>query len=66
MKITEHDAITGETIEREATEEELAQAEADLEAAQLLAADLETKAAARAALLKRLDITEEEARLLIG
>jgi hypothetical protein len=57
---------TGETVERELNAEELAQQvidEAQISAAQAAAA---TKAATRAALLTRLGITEEEARILLG
>lgn len=64
------DAATGEVIERDFTPEELAQREADQAAAALAEmeaeADRQAKAAARAALLDRLGITEDEAALLLG
>jgi len=64
--ITIHNAETGEIIKREMNAEELAQYEAD----QLAAAEAERKEAEakvkREALLARLGITEEEARLLLG
>ena len=64
--IKEHNATTGEIIEREINAEELAaweiakakaQAEAEAEAA---------KAAEKAALLEKLGITEDEAKLLLS
>lgn len=61
-----HNVETGEITEREMTAEEIAQREAD-EAAAL--AEKEAQAAAlakRQALLERLGITEEEARLLLA
>ena len=70
MKITEYFHQTQETIERDLTEAELAQREADIakDKADLLAreAEAEAKAAAKAALLDRLGITEAEARLLLS
>lgn len=61
---------TGEVIERELNAEEIAQQNADeIYAAEKLApliAEAEAKAAQRAALLERLGITEEEARILLG
>jgi hypothetical protein len=61
-KIAIHDAVTGETVERDMTPEEEAQRAADE------AAWVERKAtvAARAALLERLGISEDEARLLLS
>ena len=65
-----HNAVTGETVEREMTDDEYAQYEADQAAwaAQQAAeaAAVAEKAAARQALLDRLGITEDEARLLLG
>ena len=61
-----HNAETGEIIERSATEQELAQMEKDkIEAAQR-DKQREAKAAARQAILDRLGLSEEEARLLLG
>ena len=61
---------TGETVERELNADELAQQAADEaadQAAQAIAqAEATAKAATRAALLTRLGITEEEARILLG
>ena len=70
MKITEHDALTGESFTRDATAEELAQHEIDVKAiAQEKAeeaADAKAKESAKAALLAKLGITAEEAALLLG
>lgn len=61
---------TGEIIERELNSEELAQQVIDeaehLERKQFLIGEAEAKAEAKAALLERLGITEDEARLLLG
>jgi len=61
---------TGEVIERELNAEEIAQQEIDeanIAAAKAIAdAEAEAKAAQRQALLSRLGITEEEARILLG
>jgi hypothetical protein len=61
-----HNTETNEVIDREMNDQEFAQYEAD-QAAQVAKAEAETaKAATRAALLTRLGITEEEARILLG
>jgi hypothetical protein len=70
MKIIERifDATTGETIdiERDATVEEIAARDAVIAKAQAKAQAEAAKAHERAALLERLGITEDEARLLLG
>ena len=61
-----HNATTGEVIEREMTEEELEQFEMDQAA---IAAELNAKdevAKSKAALLNRLGITQEEAKILLS
>ena len=65
-KIIEHNATTGEIVERDATVEELAQFKADAAKAQAQVEAEAQKAAEKAALLERLGITEEEAKLLLG
>jgi hypothetical protein len=64
------DCSTGEVSEIELTAEEVAQREADAQAyADKLAAeeaDKAAKAAEKAALLEKLGITEDEAKLLLG
>lgn len=57
---------TGETVERELTEEELAQQAIDEAEIKKGEANAEAVAAAKATLLAKLGITEEEAKLLIG
>lgn len=65
-KIIEHNAETNEIIEREMTNEELVQQAIDAAAEQSRQTEIEAQAAAKAALLERLGITEEEAKLLLG
>ena len=57
---------TGEIIEREMNEEELTQWEKDQKDVEEAQKNARAQAAAKAALLERLGITEEEARLLLG
>jgi hypothetical protein len=59
-------ATTGEEIVRDATTEELAQMELDAATGAAIKAEATAKAAQRQALLTRLGITEEEARILLG
>ena len=61
-----HNAETNEVIDREMNDNEFAQYEADQAAEALLKAEAEAKATQRQALLTRLGITEEEARILLG
>lgn len=69
LKIAVSDGIS-ETLIREMTDEEIAnlqKAQEDIAAEkQLEIAEAEAKAAQRQALLSRLGITEEEARILLG
>ena len=61
-----HDTSTDEVIDREMNDEEFAQWEADQAAqAELVAAEA-AKAAEKEALLTRLGITADEAKLLLG
>ena len=66
MKITEHNVETGEITQRNATKEELAQAAKDQAELNARLAQEAAKAEAKIALLKKLGITEDEARLLLG
>lgn len=66
MTILEIDAQTQEVIERDPTAEELAQMELDQAEIDAKATAEAEKAAARAALLARLCITEDEAKLLLS
>jgi AmiR/NasT family two-component response regulator len=61
-----HNIETGEIIEREMNTEELAQWEADNTDAKAKAEALKEIATAKAALLEKLGITEEEAKLLLS
>jgi hypothetical protein len=63
MFIQEHNCETGEITLRELTAKEISQREK--EHSEYLA-EATAKAATRAALLTRLGITEEEARILLG
>lgn len=64
--LTIHNADTGEVIERELNDAELAQHEADVAAAAARKAELIAKETAKAALLERLGITADEAVLLLS
>lgn len=66
MKIGIYNHETGEQEVRDMTAEELVQAEADAVVAAEKQAAKETDAAAKAALLDRLGITEDEAKLLLN
>jgi len=61
-----HDLATNEVIDREMTDAEFAQYEADKVAEAAEQAEAEAKATARQALLDKLGITQEEAQLLLG
>lgn len=66
MKITEHNIETGEITERDATPEEIAQATKDQAEANAKLAQEAEKAVAKAALLAKLGITVDEAKLLLS
>lgn len=59
-------AETGEEIIRDANAEELAQIEIDVADALAKKSEAEAKATAKAALLERLGITQDEANLLLS
>lgn len=61
-----HNIETGEVIEREMNAEELGQWEADKAAAEAKVQAKDEAQAAKAALLEKLGITEEEAKLLLS
>ena len=61
-----HDTATDEVIDREMTDIEFAQYQADQDLNLQRKAEAEAKAAAKTALLERLGITEDEARLLLA
>ena len=65
-KIILHNAETGEIIEREMNAEELLQHNKDIDNAQTKSKEAVAKLAAKSALLTKLGITEDEARLLLS
>ena len=70
MKIGIYNHEIGEQIERDMTDEELAEFQTfvqnNQEAEKARLADIEAKATQRQAILDRLGLTEEEAKLLLG
>ena len=64
--ITIHNITTDEIIDREMTDAEFAQYEADQAKEAKAKTEVEAKATAKAALLDRLGLTEDEARLLLS
>jgi hypothetical protein len=65
-KITESDALTGVSIEREATVDEIIDFEAREQKIANWEIEAQAKAQAKAELLERLGITEDEAKLLFS
>lgn len=66
MKTIDHNVTTGETVERDMTAEEIEQWESDKAAADAAKEAEMIKATQKAALLDKLGITEDEAKLLLG
>jgi hypothetical protein len=66
MKIIEVNCETGEEVLREATKAEKDEAKARLEKLAEIEAEAEAKAAQRQAILDRLGLTADEAKLLLG
>lgn len=64
--VTIVDLATGETITREMNDEEMAQLKIDQDTALAEAAELARLAEAKAALLEKLGITEDDAKLLLS
>jgi hypothetical protein len=65
-QIKEYNCETGEEIVRDATAAEIAQMKIDADNALSKKAEAETKAAQRQAILDKLGLTADEARLLLG
>jgi hypothetical protein len=65
-KITESDALTGITIEREANADEIADFKARELKVKNIKLEAEANAIAKTALLEKLGITEDEAKLLLS
>ena len=61
-----HNIELNEVIDREMNDDEFAQYQADKEAAKIEKAEAETKEASRQAILDRLGLTADEAKLLLG
>ena len=61
-----HNVETDEVIDREMTDTEFAKYEADKAAQVIAQAEAEAKEAERQAILDRLGITSEEAKILLG
>jgi hypothetical protein len=61
-----HDLATNEIIDREMNDVEFAEHQANQEAQAALKVEAETKEAARQAILDRLGLTADEAKLLLG
>jgi hypothetical protein len=66
MKHTTLNVQTGEIIQKNLTSQEIEFTELSANAFQLSIAEAQAKAAQKAALLERLGITEDEARLLLA
>jgi hypothetical protein len=66
MKIHEHNATTGEVIERDATAEELANAEASRIAYEARRLEQEKKELTRQAVYEKLGLTPDEVAALLG
>ena len=66
LRIYEFDAITGEGIYRDLTADELKEHKANEKLRAEAIAEAEAKATAKAALLERLGITQDEANLLLS
>ena len=66
MKIQEHNVKSGEVIEREMTSKEITTLELTRVAAQAEVEAQAQKTADKAALLEKLGITEDEAKLLLS
>jgi 3-deoxy-D-manno-octulosonic-acid transferase len=65
-QITIHDCETGEVITRDATVAEIAQIEIDAAALVAQKTELAAKEAQRQAILDRLGLTSDEAKLILG
>ena len=66
MKILQHNVETNEVIERDATPDEVAEMQLSAARREAQLAEAEAKATAKAALLERLGITADEAKLLLA
>jgi hypothetical protein len=65
-QIKEYNCETGEETVRDATAEEISQIELDASNAKTRQLEIEAKEAARQAILDRIGLTADEAKLLLG
>ena len=61
-----HNSQTNEIIDREMNDDEFAQHQKDVKEYEAQKAQAEAKAATKSALLERMGLTEDEAKLLLG
>ena len=61
-----HDLTIDTVVDREMNDEEFSQYQADIKAEADIKTEADARAAEKAALLERLGITEDEAKLLLG
>ena len=66
MKILQHNVTTNEVIERDATPDEVAEMQLSAARREAQLAEAQAKATAKEALLDRLGITADEAKLLLS
>jgi hypothetical protein len=66
LKVTEYNGLTKEIIERPFNADEIAEYEATKAKFAAIKAEAEARAQAKAALLERLGITDDEAKLLLA
>ena len=65
-KIRIHNVETNEIVDREMTDLEIAQYEADIVAEQTRKSDADAKEAQKKAILDRIGLTADEAKLILG
>lgn len=66
LQVKEVNCETGEEIVRDATAEEIAQMQLDIDNEKAVKAQAQAKAAERQAILDRLGLTADEAKLILG
>jgi hypothetical protein len=66
LKITDYDGLTKQSITRSATADEIADHKARQAKFAAIKAEAEAKAEAKSALLERMGLTEDEAKLLLS
>jgi hypothetical protein len=66
LQVKEFNCATGDEIVRDATAEEIAQIKVDADNAKAAKVEAEAKAAEKQAILDRLGLTADEAKLILG